>query len=421
MQTGNTNKNLKGNLSKFFKTATAMFLIAVFMLAQGTALMQAQTRTPQRNTETTPPKKNQIDDFKNTGVYINFERLSLDLGIALQGKTVGYGFAVFHKGQLVKRGGGGFARRQPDTGPNTQIDFTENSRVDIASTTKTMTAIAVLKALESKGKDDSELIYKYLPTNWNIPASVKKLTFRDVLSHHSGLRKVTDGSYDGVRKTIEAGVAPDYKIINYDQQDDEYQNINFVTMRVVLAYLVNAPQMVLFQNDPVKSAELTAQTYCQYVRDHVFKAAGINKQVSFKPWDESGSLAKVPLLYNQDDPDIEGLMANDHTLDGGAGGLFINALEMAQVMAALENGKLLSDKTRLMMKQHDLGIFQVDESAYYTHSGGFSDSKGRGSSTRLVLCPNNIQVAIVINSANNDTDNTFQIVKNAIENSVSKK
>jgi hypothetical protein len=28
------------------------------------------------------------------------------------------------------------------------------------------------------------------------------------------------------------------------------------------------------------------------------------------------------------------------------------------------NGKLLSDKTRMMMKQHDLGIFQVDNSAY---------------------------------------------------------
>ncbi|HEX8369963.1 MAG TPA: hypothetical protein VF604_15560 [Pyrinomonadaceae bacterium] len=74
-----------------------------------------------------------------------------------------------------------------------------------------------------------------------------------------------------------------------------------------------------------------------------------------------------------------------------------------------------------MMKQHDLGIFQVDNTAYYTHNGGFSDDKGRGSSTRLVLCPNNIQVAIIINSANTDTDNTFSIVKNAIDNSVSKK
>jgi CubicO group peptidase (beta-lactamase class C family) len=383
--------------------------------------MEAQIRTAPRSTETTPPKKNQIDDLKNTGVDINFERLSLDLGVALQGKTVGYGFAVFHNGQLMKRGGGGFARRQPDTSPNNQIPFTENSRVDIASTTKTMTAVAVLKALESKGKDDGELIYKYLPTNWNIPVSVKKLTFRDVLSHHSGLRKVTDGSYDGVRQTIEAGVAPDYKIVNYDQQDDEYQNINFVTLRVVLAYLVDKPQMVLFQNDPAKSAELTAQTYCRFVRDNVFKAAGINKQVSFKPWDESGDLTKVPLLYNEDSSNLEGMMAGDHTLDGGAGGLFISALEMAQVMAALENGKLLSDKTRMMMKQHDLGIFQVDSSAYYTHNGGFSDAQGRGSSTRLVLCPNNIQVAIVINSANNDTDNTFQIVKDAIENAVSKK
>jgi D-alanyl-D-alanine carboxypeptidase len=421
MQTVNINKTLNEYLIKHLKTITTMLFIAVFALAQAATSATAQTRTGRQTTETTPPKKNQIDDLKNPGVNIDFERLSQDIALGLQNKTVGYGFAVFHNGQLIKRGGGGFARRQPDTSANAQIPFTEYSRVDIASTTKTMTSIAVLKALESKGKDDSELIYKYLPTNWNIPASVKKLTFRDVLSHHSGLRKVTDGSYDGVRRTIEAGVAADYEIVNYDQSDDEYQNINFVTMRVVLAYLVNAPLMVLYQNDPAKSAELTAQTYCQFVRDNVFKAAAINKQVSFKPWDESGDLTKVPLLYNEDSSNLAGIMAGDHTLDGGAGGLFINAVEMAQVLAALENGVLLSDNTRMMMKQHDLGIFQVDNTAFYTHNGGFSDSQGRGSSTRLVLCPNNIQVAIVINSSNNDTDSTFSIVKNAIDNAVSKK
>lgn len=419
MQTANINKNLNG-LIKHLKTATAMLLIAVFMLAQAATSAQAQIRAGRQTTETTPPKKNQIDDLKDSEVNINFERLSQDIALGLQNKTVGYGFAIFHKGKLVKNGGG-FARRQPDTGLNNQVPFTENSRVDIASTTKTMTSIAVLKALESKGKDDSELIYKYLPTNWNFPNSVKKLTFRHVLSHHSGLRKVSTGDYSGVRDTIEAGVAADYKIVNYDQSDDEYQNINFAVMRVALSYIVAAPQMKAFETDAKKASEMTAQFYCQFVRDNVFKAAGINKQVSFKPWDESGDLTKVPLLYNQDSANLEGMMASDHTLDSGAGGLFISAVEMAQVMAALENGKLLSDKTRIMMKQHDLGIFQVDNTAYYTHNGGFSDTKGRGSSTRLVLCPNNIQVAIVINSSNNDTDNTFTIVKNAIDNSVSKK
>src|SRR5258705_9396331 len=135
----------------------------------------------------------------------------LELGQAFQNKTVGYGFAVFHNGKLQKYGSGGYARRAPDTTPGHETPFEKESRVDIASSTKTITSIAVLKALEMKGKTDEELIHKYLPTNWKVPASVKKLTFRDVLSHHSGLKKVTDGSYDGIRKSIEAGVSPDYK------------------------------------------------------------------------------------------------------------------------------------------------------------------------------------------------------------------
>jgi CubicO group peptidase (beta-lactamase class C family) len=270
-----------------------------------------------------------------------------------------------------------------------------------------------------KGKTDQELIHKYLPFNWKVPASVKKLTFRDVLSHHSGLKKVTDGTYDGIRQSIEAGVAPEYKVDDYDQQDDEYQNINFVLCRALLPHIIS-DKVVISDNDPVQGAKLTAAMFVDFVQDHVFKPAGINKPVQYKPWDESGSLSKVPLIYSYKDTTVEGFMVRDHTLDCGAGGLFISAVELAQVMAALENGKLLSLNTRMMMKQHDLGIFQVKQTAYWTHNGGFSDGKGRGTSTRLVLCPNNIQVAIVMNSSGNNVSDTFNLVKDALEDSMSK-
>ena len=416
-----TNENSTSSLLKSKRRAgVALLLAAIIGLGQAAESVQAQTRTgSQPSTGTTPQQGRGVGDVTDGTVDINFERMSLDLRLALENKTVGYGFAIFHNGKLQKSRSGGYARRTPDTTPDHEILFEKESRVDIASSTKTITSIAVLKALEMKGKTDEELIHKYLPTNWKVPASVKKLTFRDVLSHHSGLKKVTDGSYDGVRKSIEAGVSPDYKVDDYNQSDDDYQNINFVLCRVLLPYIVSG-KVAITENDPVGGPETIALCFVDSVRNLVFKPAGINKPIEFKPWDESGKLNKVPLIYNYKDKSVAGLMANDHTLDCGAGGLFINAIELAQVMSALENNKILSLKTRLMMKQHDLGIFRVGDSAYWQKNGGFSDSKGRGTSTRLVLCPNNVQVAIVINSTGNNLSSTFQIVKDAYENSATK-
>jgi CubicO group peptidase (beta-lactamase class C family) len=399
--------------------STAVFIMAIVLLGQISEPLQAQNRVGRpQSTGTTPPKQKGMSDIADGEVDINFERMGLNLFLALQNNSVGYGVAIFHNGELKKKGSGGYARRSPDTGKGQEIAFQPQSRVDIASCSKTITSIAVLKALEMKGKTDQELIHKYLPFNWKVPASVKKLTFRDVLSHHSGLRKVTDGTYDGVRQSIEAGVAPDYKVDDYDQKDDEYQNINFVLCRVLLPHIIS-DKVVISDNDPVVGAKVTAEMFVAFVQEHVFIPAGINK-AQYKPWDESGSLSKVPLVYSFKDSTVEGFLVRDHTLDCGAGGLFISAVELAQVMAALENGKLLSLNTRMMMKQHDLGIFQVGNSAYWSHSGGFTDSNGRGTSTRLVLCPNNIQVAIVMNSSGNNIKDTFALVKNALEDSMSK-
>jgi len=376
----------------------------------------AQDRTGRKPSTTTPPKQgNPVDDLDSGGIQINFERIGLLMFTRLQNKCVGYGFAIFHNGKLIKHGNGGFARRSPDTTPKHELPFEDDTRIDIASCTKTVVAIAVLKALEMKGKTDAELIYKYLPTNWKVPASVKALTFQDLLSHHSGLKKSDSGDYDGMRKVIEAGVSPDY-----DPEDGDYQNINFAMCRILLPYIIAAPQMKPFENDPKKAGLVTAAAFSQFIRDYVFKPAGINKPIQFKPWHESGDLSKLALHYSYQDATVAGLEPHDHTLDAGAGGLYVNAIELAQVMAALENNKLLAVNTRQMMKQHNLGIFRVGNSAYWTHNGGFKDNKGRGIGSRLVLCPNNIQIAIVINSASNATGDTFDIVRDAVEDSVSK-
>lgn len=411
---------LRRQLFRTFHFVETMAILAVTILAVGQAspLIEAQSKTGRQPTATTPPAGKQVGGLKDAGVEIDFDNIARKITAALAGKTAGYGFAVFHNGQLQKHGAGGYAKRSPDKMPGSETPFSEYSRIEIASSTKTVTAIAVLKALESKGKTDAEWIYTYLPTTWNIPNSVKELTFRDVLSHHSGLKKVSDGTYDGVRKSIEAGVSPDY-----EEGAGDYQNINYALCRVLLPYIVASPQMKASEGDPKAAAILTASTFAHFVRDHVFKPAGVSQLIQFQPWDESNNLDNLALLYNYKATNVAGMLPSidpPEKAGFGPGGLFINAVELAQIMSALENDKLFALKTRLMMKQHELGIFRYKETAYWSHNGGFGDSKGRGCSTRLVLCPNNIQVVILINSGGNDCANTFNIVKDAVDSSVSK-
>lgn len=411
---------LRRQLFRTFHLVETIAILTVTILAVGQAspLIEAQTKTGRQPTATTPPAGKQAGDLKDVGVQIDFDNIARKITAALAGKTAGFGFAVFHNGQLQKHGGGGYGRRSPDKQPGKEMPFTAYSRIEIASSTKTVTAIAVLKGLESKGKTDAELIYKYVPSTWNVPASVKELTFQDVLSHHSGLKKVSDGTYDGVRKSIEAGVSPDY-----EEGKGDYQNINYALCRVLLPYIVAAPQMKASEGDPKAAAILTAQTFSHFVRDNVFKPAGVSQLIQFQPWDESNNLDNLALLYNYKEPDLAGMLPSikpPEKAGFGPGGLCINAVELAQIVSALENDKLLALKTRLMMKQHELGIFRYKETAYYSHNGGFDDGKGRGCNTRLVACPNNIQVVILINSAGNACANTFDIVKDAVDASVSK-
>jgi len=134
--------------TRLYRAATAA-LIALILFAQvsGPSLAQDKIRRPQQ----AKPTQAAMGGLADTSVAINFERMGLKLLLALQNKSVGYGFAVFHNGQLIKHGSGGNARRSPDTTQGHEVPFEYESRVDIASCTKTITSIAVTCFLITAG------------------------------------------------------------------------------------------------------------------------------------------------------------------------------------------------------------------------------------------------------------------------------
>jgi hypothetical protein len=120
--------------------------------------------------------------------------------------------------------------------------------------------------------------------------NIDTITFRELLTHHSGLmRKDWDNSngpyadgefqnasleeqtyYDGLRQLIELGI-PDEQLADL-KANHSYENANFALMRVMTPYLLGDGAAADNADDP---AQFTADAYVEYVSDNVLAPMGI--------------------------------------------------------------------------------------------------------------------------------------------------
>jgi hypothetical protein len=145
------------------------------------------------------------------------------------------------------------------------------------------------------------------------------------------------------------------------------------------------------------------------MRKHVAQKAGL-AGLEFKPWgvpeDQFTAHYKFPGTS-------AGYIDGDGTSQAGPGQATLSAKELALVCSALEYGKLLSPAMKKAMKDNQLGIF--NSGGFFTHNGGAADAQGRGVGSRLVICPGDVQVAIVVNSSTNTLPESFGIIKDAYD------
>src|SRR3546814_507948 len=93
--------------------------------------------------------------------------------------------------------------------------------------TKFVTAIAVCKVMDAKGKTLSEKVVDYLPTYWQVHSSYSDLTFEQLLSHYSGFSMENRG-YDSLKTMMS---------IPQTANTFNYNNANFALCRILLPYL----------------------------------------------------------------------------------------------------------------------------------------------------------------------------------------
>ena len=205
----------------------------------------------------------------------------------LDGKVVGYAFFLAGCSSMRSEAYG-----SAQTNADSATGFTPTTKMQVASVSKVITALAAIRVIAEKQRTDPSLkqgldspIGPYLPTwNWGNQNGVPSITFRQLLSQTSGVRNYGNFSMDYstlkkfFSKPVVAGndrCAPSDDSTSVDAVNPAivtdkttacYSNLNFALLRVLL------PRIIGYGGD---DEEAYATQYVQIVQDKVFKPLGI--------------------------------------------------------------------------------------------------------------------------------------------------
>lgn len=405
----------------------ALAALAVLVTASGASAQDQDAERPEARRGALPlstaPKP-------PTGARFDLDKFEQNIRNAFAGdKATGYAYAINVDGQLKRSGKGGVAQRARDhvneNDVNVPVEQSPTKRMNIASVTKTITAAAVLKAMQDKKSPGypnltiNSKIDPFLPASWVRGPGVKELTFKELLSQYSGMNN-NGGATDG--KSLQQWIADG---VTRDKEEFKYINGNIAIFRIVLPYMLASEATrknwnYLAQYDNVALNMSVSTEFRRIVRETVFEPMGI-KDADFKQADP------VPTLLYHTANEVKGYAVGDWLLSGGGGGWFLSAVDLARFLSHLRyNDKILSPTTRQTMNDFRLGWRPPKEyptvvgkhGNYFAHGGGLnykSEGEPVGMSSGIMDYGDGVQAALVINSLGAYGDK-IKILRDAYDN-----
>jgi CubicO group peptidase (beta-lactamase class C family) len=296
----------------------------------------------------------------------------------------GYAFEVLHQGKVVAQGAEGWARA-PWEKDHPSVKFTVSKPMGIASVSKTITAVAVLKLWEESGRKFS-LDDAFWPRIRGICPSatedVKTVTIRQLLQHRSGFKKSGDcKSPKDLEKLLSQPLA--YKAGTHYA----YDNNNFYAARLVLEQIGHLQ-------------------YTPYVKQHVLRPMGITgMETHFQPGEPTCGYSKpgtqrpgYPFDWNCE-------------ASAGPAGWYGSVADLGRFLTGLRDHRVLTAATTEMMYRDMLGWDQ--SSPGWEKNGGWFWSEGILPSSRagalrssIYHFPDDVDAAMLINSDTPDPPET---------------
>ncbi|MBU8638238.1 serine hydrolase domain-containing protein [Bacillus pumilus] len=244
---------------------------------------------------------------------------------------------IVRNGEIVTNKGFGYADRKQKIQNNPSTSFY------VGSSQKALIATAILQ-LEEKGRlQTSDPVSAYLP---HFPNG-QKITLKNLLTHTSGI----NGHIEGKGVITPPNLIKDIERqgINHQPGVWDYKDSNYS----ILAYIV---------------AEVSGDSYEQYITNHIFKPAGMTHAGFYKTYEKEpypavgyklkGSKAITPYM-----PDLSQLY--------GAGDIYMSAIDMYKFDQALIDGKLYSQKS--YKKMFTPGSSSTYGMGFYIAPGSYSN------------------------------------------------
>jgi len=315
---------------------------------------------------------------------------------SLNTKELGYAFAIYEGTELIAKGSGGFQSKTID--PEGQKAFTPDTKLHIASMTKTLSAMAFLKVAQQYKLRTTDKIAPFLPAAWSRGAGIDQITFGDLLTHRSGITGLgsncqngsfTENVYSGLRRLVEKGVTT--------RGGYCYQNANFGLFRVLIPRILGYQ----FTGNEITDDTETQKRYLAFLQQEIFAKAGVTNAMIVHPQGNPTYTYNFPIASNQ-----RGWNPGDFSQTLGAYGMYLTATEAGKIYATAfssANNTVLPNALPDSLLVKDLGAYKVagqTGTAYYHDGWWYSglSSSGQGLRTIWMKFPNNITCVLFVNA-----------------------
>lgn len=320
--------------------------------------------------------------------------LSHILETKLLGKSVGFAYVISYKEKFGTGSSGGFCRLQQDKPSRAMTIF---EAYNCASVSKPISAAALMLLLyKTDGVGLNSLMWNYLPSHWPKGTGIKTITFKELLTHHSGFR-TSARSYSDLKKLVAAGIN------SHDKEGEgSYNNSNYALLRLIIPKLAKYPiaslkgktGIELVLGEPIQ-AQAFADAYIDYLKKNLFDKVGSMFEV-----DCNQNGIEPPLFYSFTDQTLKGKNMGDQTLNAGSGGWVMSTSQMADFFRTLHHTEKIMKKSlsdRLIEEHLGYGIEKIEGLNCY-YKSGLSSVDGRDFCSLTMGFENGIQFAMMSTS-----------------------
>lgn len=324
----------------------------------------------------------------------------------------GYQLLVNQGGNLYYSDADGFSIYADD--PGGPIAMTVNTRMNVASVSKFVGAVALMQVLEKYDISIESPIHTYLPDSWQplVHADHFDGGSAYLVSFKNLLRMETAIAFSGTSWT--PGIMPttDQMFTALQQPAAPnrwgvYQNGNFTLIRVLIAEI----EYNLSESSPEYN-EMTTDKYFEYIKENIFDELNIFPPLSVDdintyylanftrahqwPFDET---------FSDGNNNVGWGATSDPLLNGGSGGLVLSSMDLANIMAIFKHDDtelIISSTQRNLILDNELGLTEttIGENGTYQSKGGTrgpETATSRALRSRIMFYPNGVEVVLLVN------------------------